>query len=243
MEQPWYSKWFGKEYLDLYGHRDPAQAEIQVRELLGEIDLQASSVVLDAGCGAGRHLSQLRKNDLKAFGMDLSAELLSSASPNLTVQSPFVRADLFKLPFKSSSFEGVFSFFTSFGYFDSEEKDLDLLKSMVSVLKPRGWLFLDLMNAEVVKKGLPFKNVKQTSAGLATQDRYFKDGVVCKDITLENEGEIREYKERVRVYSLKKMQAYLKELGMEFVEVYGDEQLSKYSPLGSPRMSILARKI
>lgn len=243
MEQPWYSKWFGKEYLDLYGHRDPAQAEVQVRELLSKINLKASSVVLDAGCGAGRHLSQLRMAGLNAFGMDLSSELLASSSADLKSQSPFVRADLFRLPFKEKSFEGVFSFFTSFGYFDSEDKDLELLKSMVSVLKPGGWLFLDLMNAEVVKKGLPFKDVKETSAGLATQDRYFKEGVVCKDITLEKDGQIREYKERVRVYSLEKMEVYLEKMGMEFFAVYGDEKLSKYSPFESSRMSILARKI
>lgn len=243
MEQPWYSKWFGKEYLDLYGHRDPAQAEIQVRELLNKINLKTNSVVLDAGCGAGRHLKQLRKNELVAFGMDLSAELLASSGSKLKNQTPFVRADLFRLPFQSQSFEGVFSFFTSFGYFDSEEKDLELLRSMISVLKQGGWLFLDLMNAEVVKKGLPFKDVKETPAGLATQDRYFKEGVVCKDITLEKDGQKREYQERVRVYSLEKMQGYLTEMGMELFEVYGDEKLSTYSASGSPRMSILARKI
>jgi SAM-dependent methyltransferase len=243
VEQPWYSKWFGEEYLDLYGHRDPAQAEIQVRELLFKINLKSNAVLLDAGCGAGRHLKELRSRGLTAFGMDLSAQLLSSASPELKKLTPFVRADLFKLPFNPQSFEGVFSFFTSFGYFDSEEKDLKLLRSMISVLVQDGWLFLDLMNAEVVKKGLPFKDVKETLAGRATQNRYFKDGVVCKDITFEKNGHKREYKERVRVYSLEKMQSYLKEMGMELVGVFGDEKLSEYSALESSRMSLLARKI
>ena len=187
MEQPWYSKWFGKEYLDLYGHRDPAQAEMQIRELLSKIKLNSNAPILDAGCGAGRHLNELRLRGLNAFGMDLSAELLSSAIPELKKLTPFVRADLFKLPFKPQSFEGVFSFFTSFGYFNSEEEDFELLKSMISVLAQGGWLFLDLMNAEVVKKGLPFKDVKETLAGRATQDRYFKEGVVCNSKSSSSE--------------------------------------------------------
>jgi SAM-dependent methyltransferase len=243
VEKPWYAQWFGKEYLDLYGHRDPLQAKIQVNELLTKINLAENAVVLDAGCGAGRHLKELKEQGLNAFGMDLSLELLSSAPQGLKEKAAMVRADLFRLPFKETCFEGVFSFFTSFGYFDSEEKDLELLKSMVSVLKSGGWLFLDLMNSEVVKAGLPFKDVKETLAGRAIQDRYFKDGVVCKDISLEKEGVVREYKERVRVYSLEKMQAYLLSYGMECIQVFGDEKLSVYEPQKSPRMSLLARKI
>ena len=52
----WFEEWFGEEYLQLYPHRDAAEAERAVA-LIGErVGLRSAGWrVLDVACGAGRH--------------------------------------------------------------------------------------------------------------------------------------------------------------------------------------------
>ena len=59
---------------------------------------------------------------------------------------PVARADMRHVPFRSAGFDLVTSFFTSFGYFATFDEDVEALAQMVSLLKPGGHLFLDLIN-------------------------------------------------------------------------------------------------
>jgi len=55
----WFRQWFGALYEEIYVHRDPAEAQVQVDTLLRRTGV-GPLPVLDAGCGAGRHLRILR---------------------------------------------------------------------------------------------------------------------------------------------------------------------------------------
>ena len=52
----WFETWFDtNEYHALYGHRDSKEADDFVKKLIDRFQLQPCNV-LDAGCGAGRHV-------------------------------------------------------------------------------------------------------------------------------------------------------------------------------------------
>ena len=52
----WFEEWFDTpEYHTLYGHRDEAEADDFVDSICKELELSHCNV-LDAGCGAGRHV-------------------------------------------------------------------------------------------------------------------------------------------------------------------------------------------
>ena len=54
--KPWFQVWFNKEeYHTLYGHRDVDEAKTFISSLNNYIG-QKRLKVLDAGCGAGRHV-------------------------------------------------------------------------------------------------------------------------------------------------------------------------------------------
>jgi malonyl-CoA O-methyltransferase len=60
--------------------------------------------VLDAGCGTGRYLQELKARGAFAIGMDLSAAMLARAR---TVSDRVTRADLRALPFDAGSIDVV----------------------------------------------------------------------------------------------------------------------------------------
>src|SRR6266850_155017 len=51
----WFEEWFGEEYLQLYPHRDAAEAERAVALILERTGFVPGWRVLDVACGAGRH--------------------------------------------------------------------------------------------------------------------------------------------------------------------------------------------
>jgi len=59
---------------------------------------------LDAGCGSGRYLRELKARGAIAFGVDLSAAMLAEAR---RTQCPLARADLLALPFADASMDFI----------------------------------------------------------------------------------------------------------------------------------------
>src|SRR2546423_10542831 len=117
----WYQEWFGEEYLELYAHRDDAEAKQQVDFFRAQCGAVRGEV-LDLACGMGRHLSILNGAGYRAVGCDLSLTLLRTGM-NEYGSMPVARADMRSLPFCSGSFAGLVNFFTSFGYFGTEEEN------------------------------------------------------------------------------------------------------------------------
>ncbi len=129
----WFRDWFGEEYLALYPHRDEREAREAV-DLFRDVALPAApSRILDLACGAGRHLRELRDVGFEAIGLDLSLTLLRSARSTAEAD-PLVRGDMRKLPFADAAFDGLTSFFTSFGYFADPVDDRRVLLEMERVL-------------------------------------------------------------------------------------------------------------
>lgn len=58
-----------------------------VRTALKALPVLAEGPVLDLGCGSGRHLTELRKVNPRAFGLDLSKHLLELLKPPCEVGS------------------------------------------------------------------------------------------------------------------------------------------------------------
>jgi len=152
----WYKEWFGEEYLGLYSHRDEQEAEAHidfVEQRLGESPPRA---VLDLACGAGRHTAALRKRGYRTLGVDLSLTMLAHAH-----QLPRVAGDMRCLPFAAGSFDWVLNFFTSFGYFEKERENFQVLEEIVRVLVPGGRFLIDIMNSSNTLRHLQAREVQR----------------------------------------------------------------------------------
>jgi SAM-dependent methyltransferase len=238
----WYREWFGEEYLDLYAHRDTREAARHidfVERVLGE---PRPRLVLDLACGAGRHTEVLAERGYRAVGVDLSLTLLAHR-PEL----PRVRGDMRRLPFGEGTFGWVLNFFTSFGYFESERENFQVLEEAVRVLVPAGSLVIDLLNPEPAIAGLKPRELRETLGRRAEIERWYDPATarLNKRIRLSSPGSAgsapRTFIESVRAYRLEEVTNGLRWAGLEVEARYGNFCGEPYSR-ESERMILLARK-
>ena len=240
---PWFRDWFGSEYLELYPHRDRAEARRAVALLREAVALGPDARVLDVGCGPGRHLGELGRIGVRATGLDLSRRMIEaarSAAPGASL----VHADMRSLPFRSGGFDVVTSYFTSFGYFDDEDDDMSVLSEVRRVLKTGGWYLLDFLNADEVVANLRAEDRRTVSGIEVVQRRRLVDGgrVIEKSIRIDAGGSVpaREFLERVRLYRPGDLEAMLLRTGLSPSPVFGGYDRSPYTST-SPRYIVLAQ--
>ncbi len=94
--------------------------------------------VLDAGCGGGSLVRELRRHSINAVGADAFLDRWQRASPN------FVQAMSADLPFEREQFDVVFSTWSSLSYEGSDPaleanlRMVQLLRELARVTKPGG---------------------------------------------------------------------------------------------------------
>ncbi len=242
----WYEKWFNREYLDVYRHRDYTGALQQVRFLINQTGIPLSARILDVACGAGRHLKAFAQEGFPSLaGVDLSIDLLSAARQELESIHPapwLIRADMRHLPFLNS-IDLATLFFTSFGYFSSDDENHRVLMSVRNVLRPKGWLFLDYINEPAVRSNLVPHTIREQGELVIEEWRSIngKSHRLEKRIEIRRGVEVRTYTESVRLYNAKELAAMMRSSGFNNIELFGDLSGRPLSE-SSDRLMLLARR-
>ncbi len=231
----WFRQWFGEEYLQLYAHRDDAEAERAVRLLQTVLPWQAGWRVLDVGCGAGRHARALEAAGARCIGLDLSASLLQRARQ--VTRAPLVRADMRALPVRPRSMDLTVNLFTSFGYFERDEEHAVALREMAATVRQGGWFVLDFLHAATVRSTL-VPGPRSIGPGTTGERRLSRDGrFVCKIVKL---ADGRRLEERVRLFAPGELQSLLRESGVTVVREFGDYDGGPLQP-GAPRTLLIGQ--
>ena len=229
----WFEEWFGEEYLQLYPHRDDADAERVVALLRRVLPWRPGWRALDVGCGAGRHARALEGADARPIGLDLSASLLRRA--RRVTRAPLIRADMRALPVRPRSMDLTVNLFTSFGYFDRDEQHAAVLREMAGTVRAGGWFVLDFLHAEAVRRGL-VPGERRFAEGATASRRLSPDGrFVCKTIYLDDG---RRFEERVRLFEPAELEAMLHAAGVAVTRRFGDYDGGPLAP-ASPRALLM----
>ena len=233
----WYQEWFGEEYLELYSHRDENEARRQVaffQAQIGPID----GPVLDLACGTGRHIQELQAHGYRAVGCDLSYILLRTGIGDYGAM-PVARADMRLLPFPNDSFAGLVNFFTSFGYFATEEENAQVVREMSRVLKSGAPFLFDYLNVHRELEKLVQRETQDTPSGKVLIERWFdsSDRSFNKRITI---GQKR-YLERVRGYDLAEISMMFSGCQLDIRAAFGDFDGSAFTD-SSPRLILVGSK-
>ena len=142
----WYENFFDEWYLK-YWVRPITQerTDREVDAIIRYLHLTPGCRVLDLCCGQGRHSVELARRGYHVVGYDLSDTLLGESrriaqQENLDVE--FVKGDMRQLPYRAE-FDGVFNFYTAFGYFEHDHENQAVLDAVGQGLKPGGCFLLD----------------------------------------------------------------------------------------------------
>lgn len=240
----WYRTAFDEAYPILYSHRTHREAVEFVSRLSARWDLGAGRI-LDLGCGTGRYLRAIQDRGVRPVGIDLSMPLLKIARSRL-VDISLVRADMRCLPIRGGSFAGVLLMFTTFGYFDTREEDLMVLREVARVLAGGGRFVLDFVNGRHIRDRLVTRSGRLIREMCAEEKRWIDPAgpFLCKETRLGpmRNGTYKTYRERLHLYEPSELEQMLIEAGFRVMDRFGDYQARAFDPETSPRLLLLTAR-
>ncbi|MEI6157093.1 MAG: methyltransferase domain-containing protein [Atribacterota bacterium] len=154
----WWRRIFNSLYLktdaDVVEDQNITKNEIQLFSQF--LTLSPDDKVLDLCCGQGRHSLELARLGMKnVYSLDRSHYLIQKArsqakKEGLNIQ--FREGDARKLPYLPDTFDVVLILGNSFGYFETIQDDVKVLKEVFRVLKPWGRILIDVADGEFLRK-------------------------------------------------------------------------------------------
>jgi SAM-dependent methyltransferase len=198
------------------------------------------ALILDAGCGNGRHAIPLARTGYRVVGLDSSRTLLAAARRAARgARGPrFVCGSYTRLPFEPGSFDAVLCLGTALGYL-GDEADRAALREFRRVLGPGGRLLIETMHRDEIGVRLRAHEERTLASGAALRfDRRFDSarGVLRERQRLEDgtgDGSPRTYE--LRVYGERELQRMLEAAGFALVgrhaSLAGEGEPSPVTPL------------
>lgn len=243
----WFEDWFDTPlYEVLYANRNEEEASKMAGLIGKEIPVDRYPVLLDLGCGRGRHSLALAEMGYRVTGLDLSGEAIRKARQKATqknLQNVTFRTGDMRKPLKSS-FDAVVNLFTTFGYFLEDKENLRVIESAGTMLRPGGMFLIDFLNAPWVRSHLVPEESGSYDQMNYKISRKIENGMVYKTIRFEGESlkEPVEYMERVKLYELDWFEEAFAKNGFTLRKTYGDYDGHAYSGPENPRLIMIAAR-
>lgn len=234
----WYASWFDTPFYHiLYKDRDHTEAETFMHNLTNYLNVPEGGKILDLACGKGRHAVYLNSIGYDVTGVDLSKNSIDFAKQFENETLHFEVHDMC-MPY-NEQFDAVFNLFTSFGYFDKDENNLNTIKAIKADLNDFGFGVIDFMNSDYVIKNLIPDETKIIEGIEFHLKRYVEDDYIIKDINFLHEGQEYSYHERVRAFHLADFEALFEKAGVYLLDIFGDYKLRKFDAKESSRLIMI----
>jgi len=240
----WFATWFNSPFYHiLYKHRDDTEARIFMSNLAEYLHLPTKSKILDAACGKGRHSAFLSSNGFEVTGFDLASESIAEAKNNYSdlPHLEFFVHDI-RTPFRENYFDYVFNLFTSFGYFETDQENLDTIQSLAQNLKSTGTLVIDFFNAQKISQFLPIKEQKTIDGITFFIEKSLQGRFIVKDIRFEHEAKSYHFQERVMAISQEDFRSYFTDSKLSVEACLGNYKLESFDISTSERMIWVLKK-
>jgi 2-polyprenyl-3-methyl-5-hydroxy-6-metoxy-1,4-benzoquinol methylase len=241
----WFEDWFNtEEYLNVYSHRDEEDAKNLFDLITKNILIEKGSKVLDLACGAGRHSVLFAKNGFDVTAVDISDNLLNVArktAAELELKIDFIKSDLRKFH-TAEKFHLIINLFTSFGYFENDDENNEVIKIAFQHLVDNGYFIIDFFNITYLKNNLIPVSYDKIEDKIIKQERVIKGNRIYKKIIITKKGIEKRYHESVRAYTKEELSSLFKNNGLMVQYIYGDYLGNVFEEESSPRIIIIAKK-
>lgn len=235
----WFTSWFDTPYYHiLYKNRDDSDAQLFIKNITSFLKLNKEATIVDLPCGKGRHSRYLNSLGYKVIGGDISSNSINFAKQFENDRLEFKLWDM-RSPIENK-YDAIFNLFTSFGYFETDEEHILVLKNLKDALKKDGVLVLDFLNCYKLNSTLVAKEIKTVDGIDFHLEREIKDGYILKHISFTDKGKNHSYTERVKYMDLALFESYFKAAGFTISKTFGDYHLNSFDKNTSDRLILVA---
>jgi SAM-dependent methyltransferase len=231
----WPVAFFDDDYLRIYRPTfTPERTAAEVDFIESLLGVPRASAVLDLACGYGRHAIGMATRGYRVTGLDFNAHYLEIAAADAREAGATVEwrtGDMRALPF-AAEFAGVYSFFTSFGYFDDDENE-QVLAGIARALVTGGRFVIDMMNRDWLLTHPQQRTWTQRDDGALfmeeTSLELAASRVVARQMLIDPQGGPQVTKEYfLRSYTCAELTALMRRHGLLVREVFGGTDRRPY---------------
>ncbi|MEN6550854.1 MAG: methyltransferase domain-containing protein [Candidatus Cryosericum sp.] len=217
-----------------------ARTRAQVQAILRIVPLLPDSVVLDVGCGLGRHSIEFASLGFRVTGIDMNADYVAACRARclaLGVPADFFVADARSMQLSLRA-DLVLSLWSSFGYY-GEDGDGAILCHMAAHMNTGARLFLDVENGDYVIRHFVAEEWHETGGEVIVERRRLNvvEGTVCTRRLVVSPSSRTEYHRTLRMYTPAELSRLLQLAGLHVEGWYGDYDESR---LGSESKRMIA---
>jgi SAM-dependent methyltransferase len=226
--KPWHDQdtfWDTVEPI-LFAQQRLSDAPLEVEKIISLLRLQQGMKVLDLCCGVGRHSIELARHGFSVTGIDRTQIFLDKASKfaaNEGLEAEFVREDM-RAFYRPEAFNAVVNLFTSFGYFEDQEEDRQVVKNVYCSLKAGGVFLIDMMGKEVLARIYQERDWHEEDGILILEERKITKNWSWMEnrwIMLKDNNRV-ELNLSHRIYSAVELNSLLTDCGFAHTNIYGD---------------------
>jgi len=200
--------------------------------------------VLDLACGPGRHSVAFARRGFRVTGVDRSPFLLERARTNARdagVEVEWIESDMrdFRRP---DAFDLAICLFTSFGFFQEDADNRQVLANVAASLKPGGTFVLDLLGKEVLAQKFTSTTSRDLPDGMVVHRHRIVDdwNRIENDWIILRNGAQRSFHFSHWLYSARELKEMLLGAGFAEVQAYGDFAGATYDA-GATRLVVVGR--
>lgn len=231
VDPDWWKSLFDEVYLitDARSINDEAVTREEIDIFTSLIPLEPGDRILDLCGGHGRHSLELnRRGFCDCTVLDYSQPLLDIGVQDATDKGcavRFVQGDARSTQLPAADFDHVLILGNSLGYIPEPDADLQILRESNRLLKPGGWLLLDVSDGEAAKtKITPLAWHEINDDIVVCRQREVNEGRIhAREMVLsKKKGLIRDETYGIQLYGQQSLAALVIKAGFEKVTVYTD---------------------
>lgn len=148
-----------------------------------------------------------------------------------------------------NEFDLVVNLFTSFGYFEKENENEKVIKSVSDSLKKGGYFYFDFLNSRYLENNIVPFSITVSKSNAQVQLRKINKKIVEKTILLfdlppggGNSSKYRVYNEKIRLFSDIDFKRIFRKFSLDIIKQFGDYNGNVFNRNKSERLIILAQK-
>lgn len=245
--KPWWEDLFNDDFIRTQSKVTDGDIAREVNFIEESLACEEGATLLDLACGTGRHAVELAKRGYQVVGFDLSLAMLARASDEAQDRRQkinFVQGDMREMQFEDT-FDGIYSWNTSFGFFD-EEKNNAVIARVHRALKKGGQFLLDVANRDYIVRQAPSLAWFEGDGCICMDEMqidFITSRMRVKRTLMMDDGRSKEIEYSIRLYSLHELGKLLHDNGFRVAEVSGRMGTpGVFFGCESPRTLILAEK-